>query len=109
MNIDNPNAEVFKLVNATTGATETLDWEAYGSFEMTMDEACTFSDSNLPTGDKTNNMTLILTGDFVATFPSYYEFGGDTYDGTVENLIACECVDGDGASERVVCTISNLT
>lgn len=107
MNIDNPNIEVFKLVDATVITTQDLDWEAYASFEFIMTGACTFSDSNLPVGDGTNNITIVMTGDFTPTWPVYWEFFGDAYDGTIENTFACECVDGDGGNERVVCIISN--
>ena len=109
MIIDNPNIEIFKEVDATVTTTKNIDWLTYATFEYIMTGATTFSDINLPTGDKTDNITIVMSGDFVATFPSYWEFGGDAYDGTVENTLACEVVDGDTSNERVICIISNLT
>ncbi len=97
------------LTNATTGATETLDWNAYSGFILTMDEACTFSDSNLPVSPDEDQITILMTGDFAATLPTYWKVGGDTYDGTVWNLLAVECKDNTGAAEQVVCIITNLT
>ena len=97
------------LTNATTGATETLDWDAYSGFIMTMDQACTFSDSNLPSSPDEDQITIMLTGDFAATLPTYWNVGGDTYDGTIWNLLAVECKDDTGAAEQVVCIIINLT
>ena len=103
--------DIFKkvLTNATVTTTQTLDWDAYSGFIFTMTGATTFSDSNLPATPNETQITILMTGDFAATFPAYYKFGGDTYDGTAWNLLAIECKDNTGAAEQVVCIISNLT
>lgn len=100
---------ILKETDAAVTGTKAIDWATYGTFVYTMTGATTFSDSNLPTGDETNNITMVLTGDFVAIFPVYWQFGGDPYVGTVNNVLACEVTEGDSGVEKVVCIITNLT
>lgn len=97
------------LTVAATGATQTLDWNAYSGFILTMDENCEFTDDNLPVSPNEYQITILLTGDFAATLPDYWKRGGDEYDGTIWNLLAVECKDDTGAAEQVVCIITNLT
>lgn len=97
------------LTNATVITTQDLDWDAYSGFILTMTGATTFSDVDLPATPNETQISILMTGDFAATFPAYYKFRGDTYDGTVWNYLAIECKDNTGASEQVVCLITNLT
>ena len=53
-----------------TGATETLDTATYGVFDMTMDQACTFTFSNPAPSGKATIFTLILRGAFTPTLPA---------------------------------------
>lgn len=55
---------------ATSGATETLDTSVYGVFDVTMDQACTFTFSNPAPSGKATIFTLILRGAFTPTWPA---------------------------------------
>jgi hypothetical protein len=55
---------------AATGSTETLDTATYGVFDVTMDEACTFTFSNPAPSGKATIFTLILRGAFTPMFPT---------------------------------------
>lgn len=96
------------LTDTTVTTTQTLDWDAYSGFIFTMTGATTFNDSNLPESPNEDQITILMTGDFAATLPTYWKIGGDTYDGTGWNLLAIECKDNTGSSEQVICIISNL-
>jgi hypothetical protein len=63
---------------AATGSTETLDTSAYGVFDMTMDEACTFTFSNPAPSGKATIFTLILRGAFTPTLPASVDWGDAT-------------------------------
>jgi hypothetical protein len=60
---------------AATGATETLDTSVYGVFDMTMDQACTFTFSNPAPSGKATIFTLILRGAFTPTLPASVDWG----------------------------------
>jgi hypothetical protein len=92
---------------ANVATTASLDWNAYSVEKLTMTADTTFSDSNLPTGANTKIKTLWLTGAFTATFPTYYTFRGDTYDGAVWNKITIDCVVGTTSSEFVDAILEN--
>ena len=60
------------------GATETLDTSLFGVFDITMDQACTFTFSNpAPSGDATI-FVLILRGAFTPTLPASIDWGDAT-------------------------------
>lgn len=62
---------VITVTVAATGATQTLDLEAGNTFDMTMDEACTFTFSNPPGSGNFGAFVLILrTAGFAATLPA---------------------------------------
>jgi hypothetical protein len=63
---------------ASTGATETLDLSVYGVFDMTMDQACTFTFSNPAPSGKATIFTLILRGAFTPTLPASVDWGDST-------------------------------
>lgn len=63
---------------AATGATETLDVSVYGVFDMTMDQACTFTFSNPAPSGKLSSFVLILRGAFTPTLPASVDWGDAT-------------------------------
>jgi hypothetical protein len=60
---------------AASGATETLDTSVYGVFDVTMDQACTFTFSNPAPSGKESEIKLILRGAFTPTFPASVDWG----------------------------------
>ena len=63
---------------AATGATETLDVSEYGWFDMTMDQACTFTFSNPAASGEGSSFYLELSGAFTPTFPASVDWGDAT-------------------------------
>jgi hypothetical protein len=51
-------------------------------------------------------ITVVLSGDYVITLPSYVKVISGEYDGTVDNYIQFHCTDAGSGSEQVWCTIS---
>jgi hypothetical protein len=51
-------------------------------------------------------ITVVLSGDYVITLPSYVKVISGEYDGTVDNYIQFHCTDAGSDSEQVWCTIS---
>jgi hypothetical protein len=97
-----------KRDTATVSGTKTLDWQAYGTFYYNLTGNTTFTDVNLPSGDNTENITLVITGS-QPTFPSYWKYIGETYvPGSDYYVFAAECVNGNTGSELVVCSVSKL-
>jgi hypothetical protein len=78
-NVENVGAiESDVSTNGSTGSTETLDTSDYAIFDMTMDQACTFTFSNpAPSGDNSTFM-LILRGAFTPTFPASVDWSDAT-------------------------------
>ena len=102
--------DMFKkvLTNATVTGIQDLDWVGFSGFIFTATGDTTFGDINLPTAPSETQISILMTGDFALTFPSYYKFGGSDYDGSKWNYIAIECKSNVQGSEQVVCLISNL-
>lgn len=65
-------------VVATSGATETLDLSTYGVFDVTMDQACTFTFSNPVASGDAHIFALILRGAFTPTLPASVDWGDAT-------------------------------
>ena len=88
-----------------------IDRDNGNVFVLTMTGATTFTDDNLASGTDTEDIFVILTGNFVPTFPGYWEAtpDSDSYDGTVRNLITVSTINGNGGSEDVIYEIKNLT
>jgi hypothetical protein len=61
---------------AATGATETLDTNAFGCFDVTMDQNCTFTFSNPAAAGAQTSFTLILRGAFTPTWPASVDWNG---------------------------------
>jgi hypothetical protein len=97
-----------RVINATVTGTYAIDHNAGNDFKLTMTGATTFSDSNLPTGINTIELTIKLTGAFVPTFPAYWDVLGDTYNGTGWNFIAVQVHNGTTSSEEITAFITNF-
>jgi hypothetical protein len=90
-------------------STYTIDWNTASVFDLTMLADTTFSFSNLPTGTDTKIITIYLTGNYTPTFPTEAtEESGDTYDGTINNRVTIDCVNGNQGTEKIFFHIKNL-
>lgn len=91
------------LVARSSVAASDIDWNAGGVFTKTMTGDTTFTFSNL----RLNKVvTLILTGDFTITLPSYCKRIEGEYSGAVSNYIQFHCVNAASGSEEVWFVIS---
>jgi hypothetical protein len=96
-------------LTANVSGTYTIDVSTASVFDLTMTADTTFSFSNLPTGTDTLIFTIYLTGDFNYTFPTEAtEESGDTYDGTINNRVTIDCVNGNQGTEKIFFHIKNL-
>lgn len=74
-----------------SSGTLNVDWSASETWDFTISEATTLSETNAPSSNETKVITLYVTGNFALTFPT----GWDTniigsYDGTKLNQIVVE-------------------
>jgi hypothetical protein len=92
---------------ASVSTTQTFNHALYSDFKFTMTADTIFSSINLPTGNRTLEFTMKLTGEFVPTF-DYLDITllGDTYDGTIWNFYAVQIHNGD--TEEVTAFITNM-
>lgn len=76
------------LENLTVTTTQTLDYQAYDTFNFVMTGATVFSESNLPTSGVNGKVILInMTGNFAPTYPAGWSTNiTGIYDGTVNNV-----------------------
>ena len=78
-----------------------IDWSSGGLFTKTLTADTTFTFSNLQLN---KTVTLIVSGDFVITWPSYVDadhlISGE-YDGTANNYIQIHCTNATSGSEEV--------
>ena len=107
----NLDASLIARVTANVVTSYAIDRDLGVAFELTMTGATTFTDSNLETGTDTGDILIILDGNFVPTFPAYWEVTptSDSYDGSVRNLLTVSTINGTGASEDVLYQLQNLT
>lgn len=81
-----------RLSSATpSSGTLNVDWSDAETWDFTITEATTLSETNTPTTNETKVITLYITGDFALTFPAGWgtnQIG--TYDGTKLNQIVVE-------------------
>ncbi len=98
-------------VTANVVTSYAIDRNNGSVFELTMTGATTFTDDNLASGTDTEDIFVILDGNFVPTFPVYWELtpSSDSYDGTVRNLLTVSTINGTGASEDVIYQLENLS
>lgn len=97
-------------VTSNTSGSYAIDRNSGSIFELTMTAATTFSDSNLASGTNTEDIMIILSGNFVPTFPTYWEATpySDAYSGAKRNLINVVTVNGTTSSEDVIYQLQNL-
>jgi hypothetical protein len=82
---------------------ENIDWNAAGVFTKTLTSSTTFTFSNL----RLNKVvTIILTGDYAITWPSYVKHISGEYDGSVTNYIQLHCTNTGSGTEQVWKVIS---
>ena len=102
---DTPNEHEINgiRVTANVSGTYAIDWNAGSVFPLTMTANTTFSFTNLPTGVNSRIITVILTGEFVPTFPviATLKPATDVYDGAKLNEYTINCVNGTAASEMI--------
>ena len=97
-----------RILNASVTTTYDFDHSKASDWKLTMIADTTFTESNLPTLDKTIEYTFKLTGAFTPTFPAYWDVLGDTYDGALWNFIAVQVHNGNSGSEEVTVFITNI-
>ena len=97
-----------RILNASVTTTYDFDHSRASDWKLTMIADTTFTESNLPTLDKTIEFTFKLTGAFVPQFPTYWDVLGDAYDGAVWNFIAVQIHDGNSGTEEATVFISNI-
>jgi len=78
------------VTNTNIGATHSVDWSK-DVHKLTATEACTFSDTNLPTYPKT--ITLYVTGAFALTAVAAWNLDLTDYDGAEWNRITIDFVE----------------
>ena len=95
---------------ATITATKNLDWDSYAVFNYTLGAPSTLSDINLPTQENTKDKILNVTGDFSLSLPGGWVAldGNDTYDGTRDNLIVANCINGTSGSKLITYSLKNF-
>ena len=82
-------AKATLTANPVSGALD-LDWSLYSSWIMTLSEATTLTESNVPSASENKTITLYVTGDFALTIPVSWTNVSGTYNGTVLNQIVVE-------------------
>lgn len=80
-----------------------IDWASGGIFTRQMAQPVTFTFSNLKLN---KTITLILSGPYVATLPSYCKKLSGTYDYNVFNYVQFHCTNATSGAEEVWFTIS---
>jgi len=84
-------------------AASDVDWSSGGIYTKTLSANTTFTFSNL----KLNKViTLIVSGNYSVTFPTYCKRISGTYDGSTTNYIQFHCTNDASGSEEVWFTIS---
>jgi hypothetical protein len=91
------------LKSSTAISAADIDWSAAGVFTKTLTAATTFTFSNLQLNKV---ITVVLTGNFVVTLPTYVKVISGEYDGTVANYIQFHCTNAGSGTEQVWCVIS---
>lgn len=91
------------LTSRQTVAASEIDWSLGGVYTKVMGANTTFTFAGLQLNKV---ITLILSGNFTATFPAYCKRISGTYDGNVVNYIQFHCTNNASGSEEVWYTIS---
>ena len=80
-----------------------IDWNSGGIFTKAMSANTTFTFSNLKLN---KTITIVLSGNYVVTLPTYCKRISGTYDGATTNYIQLHCTDAGSGTEEVWFTIS---
>lgn len=103
-----PFAEVRELplnkrITATgVSGTYNLDHSLADDWKLTLTGVTTFVDLNLPTGTRTTDFTMTLTGSFTRNYPATWgTIQGDDYDGTKQNFYTIHVGNGTPGSEDI--------
>ncbi len=91
------------LTSRQTVASTSIDWSLGGVYSKVMGANTTFTFAGL---QQNKVITLILSGNYTATFPAYCKRISGTYDGNVVNYIQFHCTNNASGSEDVWYTIS---
>jgi len=85
----------------------TVDWSSYATYQKVLTGDTTLTDSNLRVGTK----TLIISGSFTLTVPTYWNIIDGSYDGSSgqKNAIVVTCLVATGGSEEVIASIKPYT
>lgn len=82
-----------------------IDWSAGDTFIKVLTAPTTISDTNLPQGTDTKEISIHVSGDQPLTVPSYWVWKGGIYVGTKSNQIVVELINGNVGSEFATYTI----
>lgn len=80
-----------------------IDWSAGGVFTKTISGNTTFTFSNLQLNKV---ITLVISGNYTITLPTYCNKISGTYSGSATNYIQLHCTNATSSSEEVWYTIS---
>jgi len=82
-----------------------IDWaEGVDVYTKTITAPLIITDANLPSGDKTKLITVIISGAFTVTLPAYYVWKGGVADGISDKYVF-DCINGSAGEKRVEYTI----
>ena len=91
------------LTSRQAVSTSEIDWSLGGVYTKTLGSATTFTFSNLQLN---KTITLVISGNYTITLPSYCKRISGTYDGSALNYIQMHCSNAGSGSEEVWFTIS---
>ena len=91
------------LVSRSALSGTSIDWSAAAIFTKTLSTGTTFTFSNLQLNKV---ITLVITGNYTLSLPSYCKRISGTYDGAVSNYIQLHCTNATSSSEEVWYTIN---
>tara|TARA_R110000787_G_C13436008_1_gene445952 strand:+ start:4307 stop:4792 length:486 start_codon:yes stop_codon:yes gene_type:complete len=105
---DKLSNELKARVTADVSSTYAIDRSLGVVFELTMTADTTFTDANLVSGTDTNDILILLSGNFVPTFPVYWELTptSDPYKVTVRNFLTVSTINGD--TQDIIYQLQNL-
>ena len=102
------NSVTYAKLNSTLTSRQALvsgalDWSLGGVYTRSLTANTTFTFSNLQLN---KTITLVLSGNYTITLPTYCKRISGSYDGSTANYIQLHCTNATGGSEEVWFTIS---
>ena len=102
------NSVTYAKLNSTLTSRQALvsgalDWSLGGVYTRSLTANTTFTFSNLQLN---KTITLVLSGKYTITLPTYCKRISGSYDGSTANYIQLHCTNATGGSEEVWFTIS---